>query len=132
MRYDGVPNALKAMQPKILGSRWGGLYTLKIAFGWLGSESFISAPKLEEYSSVKEQCNYMCSLMRYHGVPNDLNVMQPLILGSRWCGQYTLKSVFGWLGSEFFISAPPKSRKPSFRSTVQLYVKFDEVSRSAY
>src|SRR6218665_1673846 len=87
--YHGVPYELNVMQPKLLGSRWGGQNTLKSVFGWLRSEFFTSAPKLEEISSVKVQCNYMCSLIRYHGLPNDLNVMQPMILGSRRDG-YTI------------------------------------------
>src|SRR6218665_1943735 len=88
VKFDKVSrtpyNDLNVMQPKLLGSRWGGQYTLESVFGWLGSEFFTSAPKLEEISSVKVQCNYtcMCSLIRYHGLPNDLNVMQPMILGS--------------------------------------------------
>src|SRR6218665_384298 len=97
MRYHGVPYDLNVMQPMVLSSRRDGYYTLRSAFGWLGSEFFISAPNVEETSAFEVQCNaIMCSLIRHHGVPIDLNAMQPMILGS----------------------------------TMQLYVKFDQLSRS--
>src|SRR6218665_2247455 len=87
---------------------------LKIAFGWLGSEFFISDPAFQRNFNSSSTVQLCVMFHWYHGVPNDLNAMQPKLLGSRWGGQYTLKSVFGWLGFEFFISAPQSRGNFSF------------------